>query len=120
MENKSKEREILGLERQYWKAMGDNDVETAVSLTRFPAIVSGPQGTRKISEDEYRKMMKSHDGSVFKNVELKDAQVEVVSEDLAIASYSTRIQGMDMLDVSTWVRDDGKWVCAFHAENPKH
>lgn len=51
-------------------------------------------------------------------IELQDPQVDVLNQDTALISYSIKYNGMDMLDVSTWVREKGRWSCAFHAENP--
>ncbi len=110
--------EILGLERMYWDAMKNNDVESAISLTKFPCTISGPQGTRRVSEKEYRKLMSSMKGDCYEGVQIENPEVDVLGTDTALISYSTQVKGMKMLDISTWVRDGGKWVCAFHAENP--
>lgn len=112
--------EIISLEKKYWQAMGDADIETAVSLTRFPCIVSGPQGTRRISEDEYRSMMKSHPSDQYKTIEMKNPHVESLGDKAAIISYETNVNGMKMSDLSTWIRQGDQWVCAFHSENPLH
>lgn len=119
MENNANiEKEILQLEEKYWKSMQKKDVETAVSLTHFPCIVSSPQGTSQIDEDQYRKLMKNQDTSRFDGVMLDKPQVEVINENVAIINYSLQINGMKMLDVSTWVREEGEWRCAFHSEMP--
>jgi len=96
-----------------------NDIETIVSLTHFPVTVSGPKGSKTISEEEFRKMMTSMNGEEFKNVELKNAHVDMPSETMAIVYYSTKIKGQDMLDVSTWIRENEKWACVFHSKNPQ-
>lgn len=110
--------EIISLERKYWNAMADTDVETAVSLTRFPCIVTGPQGTRRIQEDEYRSMMKSHPSDQYKGIELKNPHVEILGNESAIISYEINVKGTRMSDLSTWIRQGDRWVCAFHSENP--
>jgi electron transfer flavoprotein alpha/beta subunit len=110
--------DILKQENNYWKAMKDRDVDSAIALTRFPCVVSGPQGTHRIEEPEYRKMMAATDGKQFKDVTIEKPNIEVLNENTALITYSTRVGGMDMIDVSTWVREGGKWVCAFHSENP--
>lgn len=113
--------EILGLERKYWQAMANNDVEAAVSLTRFPCVVTSPKGAMKVDESQYREMMakvSARDAAAYKDVQLENPQVEVLNDDAAMISYSTRVRGMKMLDVSTWVREGGEWRCAFHSENP--
>ena len=112
--------EIISLERKYWKAMGDADIETAVSLTRFPCIVTGPQGTRRITEDEYRSMMESNSSDQYKNIDLINPHVELLGKESAIISYETNVEGKKMSDLSTWIRQGDRWVCAFHSENPVH
>ncbi len=112
------QNEIIDLEKRYWQAMAESDVETATSLTRFPAIVSGPRGTNLVTETEYREMMAEHTGNEFRDIELKNPKVEFVNDDLAILSYETMVRDMKMSDVSTWIRENDKWVCAFHSENP--
>lgn len=113
------QNEIIELENKYWKAMAESDVETAVSLTRFPCLVSGPRGTNLVTENDYREMMAAHPGDQFRNIKLENTKVEFVNDDLAILSYETQIKEKRMSDVSTWVREKDKWICAFHSENPK-
>lgn len=110
--------EILHMERRYWEAMKNNDVEAAVALTKFPCVISGPQGARRVTEEQYRELMESMNGDEYKGIEIKDPHVDILTDDTALISYSTEVNGMKMLDVSTWVREDDKWVCAFHSENP--
>ncbi len=100
--------------------MADSDVERAVSLTRFPCLVSGPHGTNLVTESEYREMMSGHPGDEFKNIKFENPKVEFLNEDLAIFSYETMVKNMRMADVSTWIREKDQWVCAFHSENPIH
>lgn len=111
-------QEIFKLETQYWKAMKNNDVEAAVALTKFPCTVVSPKGAKRITEDQYRQMMQSSSGEQYKNVEIKDPQVDILNDTTALISYSTTVNGMKMLDVSTWIRENDKWICAFHSENP--
>ena len=103
--------EILGLERKYWNAMKSNDVDTAISLTKFPCAMASPKGFQKVSEEQYRKIMDSMKGDQYKDV-------EILNDNTAMIAYSVEMKGMKMMDVSTWVRDGEKWVCAFHSENP--
>ena len=49
--------EILHMERRYWDAMKNNDVEAAVALKKFPCVISGPQGARRVTEEQYRELM---------------------------------------------------------------
>lgn len=111
-------QDIFALEKKYRDAIKNNDVDTAVALTKFPCTVAGPKGAQRVSKDQYRQMMQSNKSDQYKGVELKDAHVDILNENTALISYSTVIKGMKMLDVSTWVREEDKWVCAFHSENP--
>lgn len=118
METEMIRNEIVGLERKYWQALIDKDVEAALSMTHFPCIVTGPEGAHTISEDQYREMLKASDTDKYDGIDIRDAKVEVVNEEMAILTYLTQMNGVDMLDVSTWVHESNKWVCAFHSENP--
>lgn len=116
MDTSATQKEIQSLERKYWQAMQDNDVETAISLTHFPCVVTGPHGARHVSESEYRRMMKSHPPDYHSDLLLEDMKVEVVSDDTAIISYSLYADGAKHIDASTWVKTNGHWKCAFHTE----
>lgn len=111
--------EIFGLEKKYWKAMIAKDIDSAISMTHFPCTVTGTQGARSIEEKEYRQMLTTSNTESYKQVELRDPQVEVWNTQTAMITYSTQINGRDLLDASTWIYEDGKWVCAFHSENPQ-
>ena len=57
------EKELLELERQYWQAMQDRDVQAAVQLTEFPCIVAGASGTMRVEQPAFEQMMQSlHQG----------------------------------------------------------
>jgi len=111
-------QDIFVLEKKYWEAMKNNDVDTAVDLTKFPCTVAGPKGAQRISKDQYREMMQSNKGEQYKDVKIMDPHVDILNENTALISYSIKMNGMKMLDVSTWIREGEKWVCAFHSENP--
>lgn len=125
MDNKDVERDILALEKRYWQAMQENDVTTALQLTDFPCIVSGPQGIGRIDEQTFMKMMSNPSYSV-QSVEVQDgAQVRLLNDDVAVIAYKVHeeltVEGkpvtLDVTDSSTWVRRDGRWVCALHTES---
>ncbi len=97
--------------------MKEDDIETAVSLTRFPCLIAGPQGSRLVVEDDFRKMMKSHSGKNYEGIKLKNTVVEILNEEAAVITYEYDSQGNTYLDASTWVNEKGNWVCGFHSEN---
>lgn len=124
MENEDVERDIVELEKRYWQAMKDNDVTTALQLTDFPCIVSGPQGVGRIDEQTFMSMMRNPSYSI-QDVELKDAQVRMLNDDVAVVAYKAHekltVEGkpmtLDVTDSSTWIKRDGRWVCALHSES---
>lgn len=112
------ESEIIGFEKKYWKAMGDKDVGAAISLTYFPCLISGPQGTRRVSEDEYRRLMEAHPMEDFKDIEIQNPKVDVINEKTAFITYTVEINNKKMQNVSTWIKEAEKWECVFHSEIP--
>lgn len=115
----SLQSQVLTFENQYWQAMRDHDVEKAISLTHFPCLISGPEGSRQVTEADYRKIMATSDGSLYKNVKIESPQVEVMNENTAIITYSAQVKGMKMLDTSLWIKDGDNWTCGYHSEFPE-
>jgi hypothetical protein len=124
MDNRKIERDILTLEKQYWRAMQENDVTTALQLTDFPCIVSGPQGIGRIDEQTFSKMM-SNPSYRIEHADVQDgAQVRLLTDDVAVIAYKVHEEltvdgkpvSLDVTDSSTWIKRDGRWVCAVHTE----
>ena len=119
------ESEILGLERRYWQALKDQDVETALRLTDDPCIVTGAQGIGSIDHKTLASMLKSARYTLESFVLKNGAQVRLLGDDVAIVAYQVReeltVEGkpvtLDAADSSTWVRRDGHWLCALHTES---
>jgi hypothetical protein len=118
------EEELLELERQYWQAMQDGDVETAVRLTDFPCIISGASGIGEVDKAAFTAMMKNPSYEIL-SVELDhNAKVRLLRDDVAIVAYEVHeeltVEGqpvaLDARDSSTWVKRNGKWLCALHTE----
>ncbi len=117
------EAQLLDLEKQYWKAIKDRDVQAAMRLTDDPCIVTGAQGVARISQQQFAGMLQAG-GWTLHQVDLSDVQVRVLSEDVAILAYKVKevltVEGkpltIEASDSSTWVRRDGNWVCALHTE----
>ncbi len=119
------EEELIELERRYWQAMQDGDVETAVKLTDFPCIISGASGIGAVDKAAFTAMMKNPSYEIL-SVELDhDAKVRLISDDVAIVAYRVHeeltVEGqpvaLDARDSSTWVKRKGKWLCALHTES---
>lgn len=118
------EAEVLELEQRFWQALKDMDVDAAVSLTAEPCILTGPQGASLIDRKTFREMMKAPNYTLHR-FELKDgAHVRQLGDDVAVIGYEAHeeltVEGkpvtMDVVETSVWVRNDGRWLCAAHAE----
>src|SRR6185295_19566273 len=113
----------LKMERQYWDAIKAKDFERALSLTDDPCIVTGAQGVASLDRATFKKMMQSS-AWTLEDYELADMQVRKVSDDVALVAYKVKesmtVDGkplkLEAADSSTWIRRDGKWVCALHTE----
>jgi uncharacterized protein (TIGR02246 family) len=123
MANTTIEDELLELEKQYWQALRDNDVETAVRLTDDPCIVTGAQGVGRIDREELVQMMQGANYTL-REFDVHDVQVRCLDDRVAIVAYQVHeeleVDGqpvtIDAADTSTWVRRDGHWKCALHTE----
>jgi ketosteroid isomerase-like protein len=124
MDNTKVEKQILDLERKYWRAMQENDIDTAMELTDFPCIVSGPSGIRKVDRQSFQKMM-TNPSYTIRKVEMGDKpEVRVLRDDIVIVAYKIhedvtvdgKATSLDAADSSTWVQRDGQWRCALHTE----
>ena len=117
-------KELLHLETRFWESLRDKDVDAALRLADDPCIVTGPQGVAQISKKTFAKMMKD-DTSTVRDFKLTDVTVQRLSDDVAVIGYKVQtgmtVDGkpvaIDAADTSTWVRKDGKWVCAAHTES---
>ena len=125
MQTQTIKKELLKLERQYWQAMKDKNIEAAMSLTDYPCIIAGPQGVGSIGKKEFSSMMKASPYSLKRFTIKNNAQVRLLSPDVAVLAYEVReelsmngkIVKHDTFDSSTWVKRHDHWVCAMHTES---
>ncbi|HEY5080967.1 MAG TPA: nuclear transport factor 2 family protein [Bauldia sp.] len=120
----SLEKEILGLEKQFWQSMVDRDAKLGASLTADPCIVTGAQGVGKVDRKTFATMM---EGGAWKlhRFEFSDVKFSEVTDDVAVIAYKVReeltVDGekltMEAADASTWVRQGDGWACALHTES---
>jgi hypothetical protein len=118
------EKELLGLERQYWQAIKDKDADAAMRLSDEPCIVTGAQGVGSIDRKSLGEMMKAASYELNDFELSKDVQIRKLSNDVAIVAYKVReeltVEGkpvtLEAAESSTWVRRDGRWLCALHTE----
>ena len=119
------EQDLLDLERRYWQALKDKDVDAALELTDEPCLVTGASGVGKVDKQAYASMMENATWTIDDYSIGDDAQVRMLGDDTAVLAYTVREQlkvdgkpvSFDAADASTWVRRGGRWVCAMHSES---
>jgi hypothetical protein len=117
-------KELLALENQYWQAIKDGDVDTAMRLTDDTCIVAGAQGIGAMERSALGAMMKKATYKL-RTFRLDQPEVRRLGDDVAVLAYKVHeeltVDGkpvtLDAVDASTWVRRDGRWVCALHTES---
>jgi uncharacterized protein (TIGR02246 family) len=118
------EQVVADAERQYWQAIKDEDVEAASRLTDESCLVAGSQGVGRIGREALVAMMKAPTWTL-KEFDLSDVDVHLVTPDVAVVAYKVHEElvvdgkslSLDAADASTWLRRDGRWVCALHTES---
>ena len=123
MSTQTVEKELVQLEKQFWQALKDKDVEAAMRLTDDSCIVTGAQGVASLEREAFRGMLADATWSI-KDYDVSDVQVRLLSDDVAIVAYKVKeeltVEGksvkLEAADASTWVRRGGRWVCALHTE----
>jgi uncharacterized protein (TIGR02246 family) len=125
MEQAQSKREIIDLEHAYWRAIQEQDVDTAMELADERCVVIGAQGYASIERDQFAKMMKSERWQLHRYELLGEPAVRFLTPDVAVVAYKVKedmkVEGrpltVEAADSSTWVRRDGKWRCALHTES---
>jgi uncharacterized protein (TIGR02246 family) len=119
------ENELVDLERQYWQAIKDKDVDRAMQLTDDTCIVTGAQGAASIPRKAFAGMLNSSAWTLNEFEFVGDVVARAVTDDVAVVAYKVREQltvdgkplTLEAADASTWVRRDGRWLCALHTES---
>jgi hypothetical protein len=119
------DKELIALEQRFWKSMVDGETDVALDMLAEPAGMVSSHGAMQFDHAGYRKMADNDDYKLL-SYELSDFNVLRPTDDVAILSYevvqTTKMKDHDesarMCDSSTWVRRDGKWLCAIHTETP--
>jgi ketosteroid isomerase-like protein len=125
MATRTAEKEIVELEKQFWQALKDGDVETALALTDDPCIVTGAQGIGSVDHETFRSMMEDAPWTIDQFELGDDFEVKMVGDDVAIVAYKVKEEltvdgapiSLEAADASTWVRRNNRWVCALHTES---
>ena len=116
--------ELFILEKRYWTAIKQKDANAVMRLTYEPCLVTGAQGVAHLDHPALARMMEAASWNLD-HFELSDPQVKLLSDEVAVIAYKVKekltVDGkpvtIDAADASTWVRRDGKWVCALHTES---
>ena len=119
------EEELVELENQYWQAIKDQDLDTALRLTDNPCIVAGAQGVASLPREGFEKMMKSSAWTLNDFEFVGDVVARQLTDDVAVVGYKVReqltVEGkpltLEAAEASTWVRRGGRWLCALHTES---
>lgn len=119
------QKELLKLEKEYWQAVKDKDIDACMQLTDDPCIVAGAQGIASIDRKTFTKIMENAKYTLEEFEVSDDAKVRAIGKDVAILAYKVRekltVDGkpvtFEASDASTWVRKNGRWVCALHTES---
>jgi hypothetical protein len=117
------EQEIIELERKYWQAMVDHDLDAALQMTADPCIVAGASGVAVVSHEKYRQIFDSAPWELLE-FSIDGVETRALSEDQIVIAYNVTenmvVDGKPLTlkaaDTSTWVRQDGRWVNAMHTE----
>jgi hypothetical protein len=115
--------ELIALERQYWQAIQDGDFDKISELTDEPCIVTGAQGLAQVDRPTLERMLVNAPW-ILHSFELSDERALMLSDDVGVLAYKVRerltVDGkpvtLEANDSSTWVRRDGRWLCALHTE----
>jgi len=125
METQTLGSEIFHLEQKYWQAMKDNDQQTILDLTSDFCIVAGANGVIQLDKKTIPEMMTANTYQL-KNFRLdENFKIQIINNDTAVLAYKVhedlfvegRLVSLDASNASTWVRQNGKWVCALHTES---
>ena len=117
-------RELARLERRYWQALQDKDSQTAAGLSDEPCLVAGASGAARVDRATLAKMLDTATWTL-ESFELSKLEVQLVTDDVAVVVYKVheelsvdgRPVAFDAADSSTWVRREGRWLCAAHTES---
>lgn len=84
------EKELVELERQYWKAIKEKDASAAIRFTDDPCIITGSQGIVRVDRQTLAGMMQGVPW-ILHTFELSDdIQVRLLRDDVAIVAYKVR------------------------------
>lgn len=124
MARRATEAELIELEKEYWRAIQAKDAKAVERLTDETCILTGAQGTVRADAPTIARMVEAASMALRDFNIAGDAQVRLLGDDVAIVAYKVHEEltvdgqplAMDAADASTWVRRNGRWLCAQHSE----
>ena len=119
------DKDLIALEHRFWQSMVDGDTDTALGLLAEPALMVSSHGSMQFDHAGYRKMAEDP-RFALKAFDLSNTKVLRPvrrRRDRHLRSRPDHHHGRPRgpcacSDSSTWVRRDGKWLCAIHTETP--
>lgn len=100
--------------------MVQKDYETLRSLTKFPCIVAGKHGVMSVDEPAYKNMFDKGSNREITINSISGEKVQIGS-DHALIGYLIELNyggiAMKCACTSTWLKEDGNWLCAMHTES---
>jgi ketosteroid isomerase-like protein len=125
MPSQATEQDLIKLEKTYWEAIRDRDVEQAMRLTDDQCIVAGAQGVTTIDRQAFAGMMRSTAFTINEFELGPKMRVRFLTDDIAIVAYEVKeratVEGkavnLDAADTSVWIRRNDRWVCTLHTES---
>lgn len=126
MATRSRERELVERERQFWDAMKTKDGRLAARLTDDGCIVVGAQGVSAVDRSTMERLTVEGDWQLEQySFDDRHTQVRFVGDGVAIVAYRVKervvVDGktlpIDANDSSVWVRRNGEWLCVLHTES---
>ena len=114
--------ELIAREKAYLDAVRNGDGGAAADLTAEETLLVSGRGPRRLRPDDIKGMLEESDTS--REYEFVEDRVEVVEvrDDVAIITSKLKTRAGDeeseAFDTDVWVKRDGDWRCALHAEVP--
>jgi hypothetical protein len=121
------EKDLIGLETQFWQALVDQDADAAIKLLSEPALMVSSHGAMQFDHAGYRKMV-DKGAMIVTSYEFSGMKVMQPNPTTAILTYGvkqvlkSRETGdsttQQMNDSSTWIKVGTSWKCVMHTESP--
>jgi Domain of unknown function (DUF4440) len=77
------ERELLDLEKQYWRAIQERNIDTVMRLTDDSCILTGAQGASRIDKKTLERMMTTAPWTLHEFAFAEEPEVRQITDDNA-------------------------------------